>query len=187
MTPRGCTRPAVHRAPAAAVGDRVLDVGQRFAVAGEPSLELGGGVALARDEGLAVPVGQQGRVGVEHVDGDLAFVDLGIRQGVGDRQSRGGGDQVQPQSPEEAGVAGAAAVAGPAGQVGALGGGPEPAALDRRRTRTAESVGVQSVSAGSLDAALSSIALGRGTRWSTPRQVGGEPSVGWWVVVHHQP
>jgi hypothetical protein len=30
VTSRGCTRPAVHRMPAAAVGDRVLDVEQRF-------------------------------------------------------------------------------------------------------------------------------------------------------------
>ena len=42
--------------------------------------------------------------GLEHVEGDFAFVDLGVGDGEGDGQSGGGAHQVQAQPPEVAGV-----------------------------------------------------------------------------------
>ncbi|HZA76905.1 MAG TPA: hypothetical protein VE623_11010, partial [Acidimicrobiales bacterium] len=51
---------------------------QLDAVVAEAGLELGRGVALVGDEGLAGAACQQRRVGVEQADGDVAFVDLGV-------------------------------------------------------------------------------------------------------------
>src|SRR6266508_4480712 len=54
--------------------------------------------------------GQQARLDVEQVDQDLALVGLGVGQRERDRQAVDGGDQVQAQAPEVAGVGGAVAV-----------------------------------------------------------------------------
>src|SRR6266511_4029153 len=97
---------------------------------GEETLELGAGVALVGQDGLAGPGGEQVGVGLEQVTGDLALVDLGVRQRERDRQPGGGADQMEAQAPEVAGVAGAVSVASPSGQLGALGGGTGSAALD---------------------------------------------------------
>src|SRR5450759_2681889 len=57
------------------------------------------------------------RVIVEQVEQDLAFVGLGSGERVPDGQAVQGGDQVQAQSPEEAGMACAVSVFGPTSQV----------------------------------------------------------------------
>src|SRR6266508_2669018 len=60
------------------------------AMVGEETLELGAGVALVGQDGLAGPGGEQVGVGLEQVTGDLALVDLGVRQRERDRQPGGG-------------------------------------------------------------------------------------------------
>ena len=65
------------------------------AVFGQSCLELGAGVALVRDDRLAVTAGEQTVIALEEVDGDVAFVDLGVRQREGDRQPGRGAHQMQ--------------------------------------------------------------------------------------------
>ena len=68
---------------------------QLRAVLREACLEFGAGVALVRDDRLAVTAREQTVVALEEVDGDVAFIDLGVRQGEGDRQPGRGAYQMQ--------------------------------------------------------------------------------------------
>ena len=102
-------------------------------VVGEEAFELGRDVALVGDECLAGAAGEQGRVVVEHVDGDVALVDLRVGHSEGDRQPGRCAHEVQSQPPEEPRVRRAVAVAGPAGEPGTFRGRHRPAALDRGR------------------------------------------------------
>lgn len=78
------------------------------AVPGQEVLELLGAIPLVGQDPLARP--KQGRLGLQQIPGHLAFVDLRVGQGEGDRQSCGGADEVESQPPEPARVAGAVAV-----------------------------------------------------------------------------
>jgi hypothetical protein len=88
--------------------------------------------------------------GVQEVEQDLAFIGLGAGHGERDGQAVEGGDQVQAQSPEVAGVRGAVPVFGPAGQLGVPHGVPGAGALDRGESMTETSSDHTLVSSPSL-------------------------------------
>ena len=87
---------------------------------GHDGVELLGPVALVRHQGLAGVRSEETGFDVEQVAGDLALVDLRVREGEGDGKPRRRGDEMQPQAPEEPGMRRAVPVAGPPGQVRAL-------------------------------------------------------------------
>src|ERR687898_3114552 len=99
---------------------------------GEFGLEQLAVVVLVPDHGLPGPSGQAGGVG-EDVGQGVSLVGFGAGERPADREAVQGGDQVQPQPPEVAGVGGAVAVFGPPGQVGTLRGLAGAAALHRGR------------------------------------------------------
>jgi hypothetical protein len=92
---------------------------------GDDGFEVDAGEAFVGDQDLAWCQ----RLAVEHGRGDLAFGLVGRGQREVDRQSVGGGEQVQPETPEVAGMAGAVAIRGVPGEIGAFDG------LTRRRAR----------------------------------------------------
>jgi hypothetical protein len=104
---------------------------QPHATGGKDGFGLGVAVALVDQDHQPWPAGQQARFDLEQVDEHLALVGFGVGQGVGDRQPVQGGDQVQPQPPEVAGMRRAVAVARPAGQRRAADRLAGAAALDR--------------------------------------------------------
>src|SRR6266702_4001218 len=65
------------------------------AVMVEEPFELGGDVALVRDEGLAGAAGEEFGFALEEIAGDVAFVGLGVGEREGDRQPDGGADQME--------------------------------------------------------------------------------------------
>nr|WP_245652879.1 hypothetical protein [Herbidospora sakaeratensis] len=69
---------------------------------GQEPVEFGGDVALAGQDQQSGPGGEQ--VGFQVADGHqhLAFVDLRVGQGPGDRRSGRGADQMEFQAPVEA-------------------------------------------------------------------------------------
>lgn len=97
-------------------------------VVGTDRPEFFGSVAFVGDEGLASAAGEQCRVDVKQVSGSFAFVGLGVGQGEGYRRARGGGEDVEAQTREAAGMAGAVAVAG---VIRAFGGFSGAATFDR--------------------------------------------------------
>ena len=78
------------------------------------ALELAPGEALVAEEYLASP--DKCVVVFEQIAGKVAFADLGAGQAPDDRHAVGDGDQVESESPEEAGMRGAVAVPGVPGQ-----------------------------------------------------------------------
>jgi hypothetical protein len=80
---------------------------------GQGGLEFGAEVVLVPDEGLGASVGVEAGVGVQDVEQDGAFVGFGSGEREADGQPVQGGEQVQAESPEVAGVAGAVAVLAP--------------------------------------------------------------------------
>lgn len=86
----------------AATGSFVLAgrANQFDAVVAKDAFELARDVALVSDERLAGAVSEQARVVVEHVDGDVAFVELGVGQSEGDRQPGWCAHEVQAQPPK---------------------------------------------------------------------------------------
>src|SRR4051812_31222962 len=74
---------------------------------------------VAEDHIAGADEGMVGVGGQQRLD-RFPLADLGVGQSPHDRHPLGGGDQVEPEAPEVAGVAGAVAVAGMPGQIRAL-------------------------------------------------------------------
>lgn len=104
---------------------------------GQEILEVLPGEAFVRENHL--PGAEEVVVALEKRGHHLPFAELGVGQTPGDGHALGGGDQVEPESPEEAGVAAAEAVSGVAGQLGAFDG-----LLDAAQGRGVESISLRS-------------------------------------------
>jgi hypothetical protein len=102
------------------------------ALGGQEVLELGTGVSLVGQDDLTPTIGELIRIDLEEVTGDLPFIDLGIGQGKGHRETGRSTDQMQPQPPEVAGVAGTETVTGEPGKLASPGRRTGASALDRR-------------------------------------------------------
>ncbi|WSA40366.1 hypothetical protein OG946_25150 [Streptomyces sp. NBC_01808] len=85
---------------------------------GEERLELAPGEALVGEDHL--PAADEVVVAFQQRGHHFAFAELGVCQAPGHRHAFGGGEQVEPEPPEEAGVAAAVAVSGVPGQCGAF-------------------------------------------------------------------
>src|SRR6266702_8545481 len=114
-------------------GGFVLAVGTdqvRAQAGGDEVLEVAPGEALVTEDDL--PGADQVVAAFQQGGHDLAFPQPGMGQAPDDRHAVGGGDQIQPEPPEEPRMAGAVSVAGMPGQIRALHGLAAGRARQRR-------------------------------------------------------